>query len=219
MSSLQSMLKTLLTPRMILIVWGGIGALVTVYVMIAAAVQRPDRPGAAIAAAKSTGPVQDPRLLKGEVADFAYAFTPRNAPTVVFNDDKGGSPTRLADFKGDVLVVNFWATWCAPCKVEIPSLDKLASQLADDGVKVLLVAADQTGRKAAEKTLGDLGVAHATPLMDKSFALVSAMGGPSALPITVIYDRDGGEVGRLIGEADWSSPEAIALVQRIAASS
>ncbi|MBI1391668.1 MAG: redoxin family protein [Alphaproteobacteria bacterium] len=210
----MSLLKTLMTPRMLLIIWGAVGAIIVLYVMTAAGVQLSDRPRAAADAASSTRPLRDPRLITGEMADFAYAFTQRTAPAAVFNDDETGAPTRLTDFEGKAVVVNFWATWCAPCRVELPSLDALAARLEGEDVEVLLVAADPRGRNAAETMLADLGVRHATSLIDQKLQLVSAIGGPAALPITIIYDRNGVEVGRLVGEADWASPEAEALVRR-----
>ncbi len=214
---MPSFLKTLLTPRMLLIVWGGFGALFVLYVIIAAGVQRADRPGAELGGAAEQRPLRDARLLVGEMAEFNYAYTARSTPTVVFNDDPGGAPTRLSDFRGRTLVVNFWATWCAPCKKELPSLNALAGRVRDIEVDVLTVAADPKGRAAAEAALADLGVDDVTALMDKRLALASAIGGQAALPITIIYDRNGDEVGRLVGEADWASQEAEALVRRVAA--
>ncbi|MEO1015106.1 MAG: TlpA disulfide reductase family protein [Pseudomonadota bacterium] len=214
---MSSFLKTLLTPRMLLIVWGGFGALFVLYVMIAAGVQRADRPGASVGSASAAETLRDPRLIVGEMADFVYAASARRAPGVVFNDDKAGAPTRLGDFEGRALVVNFWATWCAPCKRELPSLNALAARLGDVDVEILTVASDPKGRLAAERALQDLGVDRVTALMDTRLELASAIGGGAALPVTIIYDREGAEVGRLVGEADWASPEAEALVRRVAA--
>ncbi len=211
---LSPLLRSLTRPRMLLMIWGGIGALFLVYVIIASAVQSGARPGAGVNGARAERPLTDPRLLVGEMADFAYAFSPRRAPLTVFNDDVDGAPMTLAEYRGKAILVNFWATWCAPCKKELPALDRLQAARGGDDFAVVAVAADPKGREAATRLFDDLGVRNLDVLMDQRMALTSAVGGQPVLPLTILYDADGNEVGRLVGDAEWDSEEALALIDR-----
>ena len=209
-------LSALSRPRFWLILWGALGALFVVYVMATSAVQTSTRPGAG---ETSSGDrvVQDPKLLTGDMAKFSYAFSARTTPNVVFNDDETGAPTRLQDYRGKTILVNFWATWCAPCKKELPSLDLLQAELGGDGFEVVAVAADPKGREAADRLFSDLGITHLNLLLDHRLTLASATGGSTVLPLSILYDQEGREVGRLVGEANWASPEAKALIRRVVA--
>ena len=119
------------------------------------------------------------------------------------------APVSLADHRGKWVVVNFWATWCAPCRHEMPSLDAL--QAALPGLVVLPVA---TGRNAPEgiaRFWEEAGIAHLTSWRDPKSELARQMG-VMGLPVTVILNTQGQEVGRLIGDADWSSDSAKAVL-------
>lgn len=206
---------------MLLMIWGGLGAAFVLYVMIASAVQSGDRPGAG-ANAELSVPMHDPTLLVGDMSKFAYAFTPRTAPTVVFNvDGAPGMPAdetagrRLSDYRGKTILVNFWATWCAPCKQELPTLDALQKARGGADFEVVAVAADPKGRNAATKAFETIGVEHLDLLMDQRLDLAIAVGGQAALPLSILYDPAGNEVGRIVGEADWNSEEARALIERV----
>lgn len=123
----------------------------------------------------------------------------------------GGEQISLADKRGKVILVNFWATWCAPCVVEMPSLNALQARYGSDEFEVVAISMDRTIDEArdfyAEHELDALALYH-----DLSFrAAMSA--GSRGLPTSVLYDRHGAEIGRLSGEADWSSPEAFALIE------
>lgn len=193
-------------PRLWLVVWGGLGALIVLYVIIAASVQSGDRTG---------GPAKamDRALLIGEMADFEYAYPPRGAPLAPFELD--GAEMTLEAFRGRVILVNFWATWCPPCLKELPSLDRLQQRLGSDAFEVVAVAADPRGPEVAAEFLARLGVERLKLYADPRLRLASSIGGGSVLPVSILYDRDGNEVGRLVGEADWDSPEARRLVESV----
>ena len=122
-----------------------------------------------------------------------------------------GSPTALTAYRGDWLVVNFWATWCAPCRKEMPQLDALARRYQGRGVKVIALSVDRGGAEKPEKFLNELGVAHLTRLYDPSYkaARAAALIG---LPTTLLISPQGQEIGRLAGEADWDAPDVHVLL-------
>ena len=127
--------------------------------------------------------------------------------------DPDGKQTSLADFSGKPVLVNLWATWCAPCVKELPTLDKLAAQHRDDGaLGVVAVSQDggaQTGVVAFLKKLNaaDLGAYH-----DPDMHLSGALGPDVVLPTSILIDANGKEVWRYVGDLDWTSPEAAKLL-------
>lgn len=201
-------MRAMFSPRLWLFIWLGLGALGLVYVILSASLSA-DRP-APSRAAPSDRPFFDERLKVGEMADFQFAMSPRTAPGVAFA--LAGDPVSLAGFRGRVVLVNFWATWCAPCLRELPSLDALEGDLGGPDFAVLAIAADPKGEAAATAFLEKLGVARLKPYVDQTLSLAMRVEGASALPISILYDRQGREIGRLVGEADWRSDEARALI-------
>ena len=128
-----------------------------------------------------------------------------------------GTPMSLADHKGEVLVVNLWATWCAPCKQEMPTLAKLQAAYAGKPVKVMAISIDREKDTQAAKDF----IAANAPL---AFYQEASMELPflfepeaQGFPTTILYDKAGMERARLSGEADWSTPEARAVVDRLLA--
>jgi len=122
-----------------------------------------------------------------------------------------GREITLADKRGKVILVNFWATWCPPCVVEMPALDALQARLGSDDFEVVAISMDRRVEDAeafyAERGLGHLAL-YFDPNMNLGFAA-----GARGLPLSVLYDRHGIEIGRLDGHADWASPEAVALME------
>ncbi|MDR0808575.1 MAG: TlpA family protein disulfide reductase [Gemmobacter sp.] len=120
------------------------------------------------------------------------------------------APRSLAEFRGEWVVLNFWATWCPPCRTEMPSLGALQKVLGADGVEVVTVATGRNAVPAITEFFREAGVEHLIALRDPKSALAHEMG-IAGLPVTVILNPDGEEVARLIGDADWSAPEARAV--------
>ena len=150
------------------------------------------------------------------LAKLELPAQPRPAPTVVFTDAAGKSVT-LADFKGQVVVMNLWATWCAPCKKEMPTLAKLQAAYVTQPLKVVMLSVD----RESDLDVAQADIAANPPLQlyrDSGYKMSFGLD-PRAegFPTTVIFDRQGRERARLTGDADWSSPEARGLVERLLA--
>lgn len=136
---------------------------------------------------------------------------PTPAPDYTFYDS-AGKAVKIADFKGKVVVLNTWATWCAPCKAEMPTLARLAAAYAGKPVEVVVVSIDTADDAAKAR----LFIAANDPLRffhDPAMKILFRINGQGA-PTTVIYGKDGLEQARVSGDADWTSPEARALVDR-----
>ncbi len=110
------------------------------------------------------------------------------------------------------MLLNLWATWCAPCVVEMPLLDRLAGEMGDE-VQVLTVSMDLRGAEAVEPFFAAHDFKHLPRWIDPDGALAEAFGGGAVLPLTVLYDDNGREVWRVIGAFDWDSEEARDLVR------
>jgi thiol-disulfide isomerase/thioredoxin len=143
---------------------------------------------------------------------FIVAPEPMPAPTIAFTD-AGGRTLGLADFKGKVLLVNFWATWCAPCVEEMPSLAKLQKSLGSNDFEVLAISIDRGGIGVTKPFLEKVDAAALGVYVDTSGKAPSAFKTPG-LPTSVIIDREGRVRGKLLGAADWSSDAAQDLVRR-----
>lgn len=195
--------------RLWLVIWGGLGLLGLAYVILSAALSGGEgKPGTRAAETR----LSDTALLVGEMNDFYFASEERRAPSEAFIGPDGAAA--LDRFRGKVVLVNFWATWCAPCLKELPSLDRLQGELGGEDFEVVAVAADPKGPDAARAFLEKLEIRRLALFADPQLRLVIATGGSPALPLSILYDRQGREIGRLAGEADWASEEALALIRR-----
>ena len=133
------------------------------------------------------------------------------APAVAFHDPDGGDIS-LADFKGVPVLVNLWASWCGPCIKELPTLEKLEQAHAVDGqLGVIAVSQDMAVKSSVDAFLADKGIARFAAFHDPKMALSGALG-VQVLPTSVLFDRQGREVWRYVGDLDWTSAEASRLL-------
>lgn len=142
---------------------------------------------------------------------------PRPVPEVQFVDGEGKSHT-LADFKGKVVLLNLWATWCVPCRKEMPTLDRLQAQLGGPDFQVLALSIDLDGLQVVRDFYKEVGIQHLGIYIDESASAISSLGA-FGLPATLLLDRQGRELGRKLGEATWDSPEVVAYLKEVIASS
>jgi thiol-disulfide isomerase/thioredoxin len=140
------------------------------------------------------------------------------APDATFSDPNGGEIT-LAKFKGTPVLLNLWATWCAPCVKELPTIDKLAAKHRDDGqLAVVAVSQDSGPHASVVAFLGKLKIEDLGAYQDAKSALTGSLGPDTVLPTTILYDADGKEVWRYVGDLDWTGPEATKLLAEAGAS-
>ncbi len=157
----------------------------------------------------ATGPLAG--LNKGSMAPLLVRPKPLDLPEIAFAD-KDGKPKSLGDFSGKVVLLNIWATWCLPCREEMPALDKLETKLGGKDFEVVAVNIDKSGSDKAAAFLSETGATHLALYTDPSGKLFSTLK-TVGMPTTLVIDRNGKEIGRLIGPADWASPEAFAVIE------
>lgn len=155
-------------------------------------------------------------LAKGEVAAFAPTTTPRRVPDLAFQD-AAGKPLRLAEVSpGALRLVNLWATWCAPCRKEMPALDQLQAELGGKDFEVVALNIDTRDPAKPREFLTETGVRSLAFYADpkaQSFQDLRAVGRGFGLPTTLLIDGKGCEIGHLSGPAEWASPDAQALIR------
>lgn len=152
------------------------------------------------------------KFRKGSLKTLKALEAPPVQPMTIFTNISGQS-IKLADFKGQYVLLNVWASWCPPCVVEMPSLNALASQYSGDKFVVLTVSMDQTD-DVIETFFQKNELAALTKWRDPDLNLASKLKA-RGLPITIIYNPAGDEIARVSGEANWMSDEAQALIREI----
>ena len=157
----------------------------------------------------ATGPLAG--LNKGAMAALLARPKPLDLPELAFVDANGQTKS-LADWRGKIVLLNIWATWCVQCRDEMPALAKLQTKLGGKDFEVVAVNIDKGGPEKPASFLKETGATSLALYTDptgKLFSTVKTVG----MPTTLVIDRNGKEIGRLIGPADWASPEAVALIE------
>jgi thiol-disulfide isomerase/thioredoxin len=159
-------------------------------------------------------------LAHGEVAALAVASTPFHVPPLAFKDAAGHDRT-LADFRGRTVLLNLWATWCVPCRREMPALDALQAKLGGPKFQVVAVNIDTRDPEKPLAFLKQIGVTHLSYFADESaevFEGLKAAGKAFGMPTTLIVDPKGCEIGDMAGPAEWASDDGVKLVSAAIAS-
>lgn len=146
---------------------------------------------------------------------FALHDTPVPGPDISFADEAGASHS-LADFRGKVVLLNIWATWCVPCRVEMPTLDRLQATLGGPDFEVVALSIDRGGAEVVRKFFDEIGIQHLAVSIDTSTGAAFELG-VVGLPATLLIDRDGMEIGRVIGPAEWDSEEIVSTLEPLIA--
>jgi thiol-disulfide isomerase/thioredoxin len=153
-------------------------------------------------------------LAHGEVAALTVSRTPFRVPNLVFKDAEGRVRT-LDDWHGRTVLLNLWATWCIPCRKEMPALDALQADVGSPTFEVVAINIDTRDPEKPLAFLKDVGVKHLAYYADqdaKVFQELKTAGKAFGMPTTLIIDGSGCEIGEMAGPAEWSSPDGIALV-------
>jgi thiol-disulfide isomerase/thioredoxin len=154
-------------------------------------------------------------LAHGEVAALTMASSPLRLPDLAF-EDGSGQPKKLSDFRGRTLLVNLWATWCVPCRKEMPALDNLQAQLGSPNFEVVAINIDTRDPAKPKKFLDDGKLTHLAVFSDvsaKVFQDLKSVGRALGMPTSVLVDPQGCEIATIAGPAEWDSNDATTLVK------
>jgi thiol-disulfide isomerase/thioredoxin len=152
-------------------------------------------------------------LREGDMRKLVFHSSPVATTDEAFTHEDG-SEMVLTDLQGRYVVLNFWATWCAPCRVEMPHLSALQSDLGGDDFEVVTVAVGPNPLPAMQRFFDEIGVDNLPLHTDARQRFARSMG-VLGLPVTVIIDPDGMEIARMQGEADWSGDSAVAIINAL----
>ncbi len=165
---------------------------------------------AAVATAKRIAP-----LAHGEVAALTMATAPLRLPDLAF-EDASGKPAKLSDFRGKTLLVNLWATWCVPCRKEMPALDRLQAKLGSDNFQVVAINIDTRDPEKPKNFLKEANLTRLAYYNDekaKVFQELKSIGRALGMPTSVLVDPQGCEIATIAGPAEWSSDDALKLIR------
>jgi len=154
-------------------------------------------------------------LARGEVAAVNVAKSPLRVPNLAFQD-ASGKPLSLQNWRGRTVLLNLWATWCIPCRKEMPALDALEQQLGGPGFEVVAINIDTRDLDKPKGWLQDVGVRKLNYYADptaRAFQDLKAVGRAFGMPTTLLVDPQGCEIGTIAGPAEWASGDAIKLVK------
>lgn len=148
---------------------------------------------------------------------FVMHSAPKPVVAISFADEQG-KMHNMSDYKGKVVVLNVWATWCVPCRTEMPMLDRLQAALGGADFEVVPLSIDRGGLDIVSKFYTEIGVSHLAKYVDTSRQVLRDLGAVG-LPTTLIIDRAGNEVGRVVGPVEWDAPEVVKLLGSVMAKS
>ena len=152
-------------------------------------------------------------MREGDMRKLIFHSAPIPSSDVAFISEDGQDMT-LADFEGKLVVLNFWATWCAPCRHEMPLLSALQEEMGGDQMEVVTIATGRNPLPGMQRFFEEIGVDNLPLHTDPRQSLARAMG-VLGLPVTVILDPEGNEIARMQGDADWSSENAMAIMETL----
>ncbi len=153
-------------------------------------------------------------LREGSMKKLTFS-EPTPVSDAVFTHADGGE-FRLADFQGKYVLVNFWATWCAPCRKEMPMLSELQTEFGGDSFEVVTIATGRNELAGIKRFFGEIEIDNLPLYLDPKQSLARSMA-VLGLPITVILDPDGNEIARMRGDAEWNSDSAKAIIMALTA--
>ena len=160
--------------------------------------------------AAETGTTALEALREGSMMKLMFHAESADVSQAPFRDDKGGEH-QLSDWKGKFVAVNFWATWCAPCRTELPALDALNREFGGDSFSVVTIATGRNSIPAINRLFDETGVESLPVFLDPDQTLAKEMA-VFGLPVTVIVDPEGKEIARMTGDAEWDGDSAKAIV-------
>ncbi len=152
-------------------------------------------------------------LREGPMRKLIFAKEPKPVPSVEIVDGEG-NPHSLAEYRGKYVLLNLWATWCPPCRAEMPSLDRLQAEMGGERFQVVTVATGRNTVRGIKQFFADAGVKNLPILLDPKQALARRLG-VFGLPVSVILDPEGREIARLTGDAEWDSESAKAIFRAL----
>lgn len=152
------------------------------------------------------------QFAKGSLKRLEVRETLPPQPTLTFKGPDGAEMT-LEDYRGKIILVNVWATWCAPCVIEMPMLNELQAQRGGDNFDVITISVDRQ-QYDAETFFKENKLTALTPWHDGTYSLAAKVSAPG-LPVSIFYNRTGREIARVSGEVDWTSDEARAYIDHL----
>ncbi len=151
-------------------------------------------------------------IIEGDLRKFIFSDGAKARPNpLVLDMDEN---VVEIDSNDDILVINFWATWCAPCKKEMPSLNNLAENMKYDDVRIITVASGRNSKEAIESFFSDYSLVNLNKFRDPKGKIAMSYG-VTALPTTVVIDPSGKEIGRIIGDIDWNTENIRAFFRHL----
>ncbi len=188
-------------------IMAGLALAVLVFTGIFLSVQEPTGEKAA---SEASVPAKPAPAADGAMVNLTFFDPPEAAPTIAFKDGDGRDLS-LTDFRGKLLLVNFWATWCGPCRKEMPDLDALQAKYGGETFQVIALSSDRQGREVIDPFYRKIGVKHLAVYNDKTLKAQRAFKA-LGLPTTVLIDPQGRLLAKMSGPAEWNGPDAHKLI-------